>query len=176
MAGIVVVLVIAAVGGYLALSSGSGPAYTTSTPTTAQTTAYSTTIAPSGNVTTSAKQATSTIQYNTTTTPHAVNVGNSPAYGQYLENATGFTLYTYSSDTPNSGTSACNSGCAAAWPPFYAASVPSFLNASNFATITRTGGSKQTTYKGWPLYLYIEDHQAGQINGNNVGGFKVAVK
>jgi predicted lipoprotein with Yx(FWY)xxD motif len=100
----------------------------------------------------------------------------SAAIGNYLANSTGFTLYIYSKDTPNSGNSSCYSTCATNWPPFYSANivVPSGLNASDFGTITRTGGSKQTTYNGYPLYYFIGDHAAGQTNGQNLVGFKVA--
>jgi predicted lipoprotein with Yx(FWY)xxD motif len=62
------------------------------------------------------------------------------------------------------------------WPVFYAANIsaPQGLNASDFGTITRSDGKQQTTYKGYPLYFFIGDHKPGDINGNNVGGFKLA--
>ena len=88
------------------------------------------------------------------------------------------TLYTYSSDIQNNGASACYSSCATNWPPFYTdtLSLPSQLNPSDFSVIQRTDGSKQITYKGYPLYLFIGDQKAGDVNGNNVGGFIVATK
>jgi predicted lipoprotein with Yx(FWY)xxD motif len=36
------------------------------------------------------------------------------------------------------------------------------------ATITRTGGSRQLTYNGHPLYTYIGDSAPGQARGNNL--------
>ena len=103
-------------------------------------------------------------------------IETSASAGSYLANSRGFTLYTYTNDVPNSGSSTCYSSCAANWPIFYAAtvSIPPGLNASDFSVITRTDGTTQTTYKGYPLYFFAADHNPGEINGNNVGGFKVA--
>ncbi len=52
--------------------------------------------------------------------------------------------------------STCNDDCAKMWMPFYVEdlTLPESLNPSNFATIERADGSKQTTFKSWPLYLY----------------------
>ncbi|NYT01367.1 MAG: hypothetical protein GKC10_01205 [Methanosarcinales archaeon] len=89
--------------------------------------------------------------------------------GMYLTNETGFSLYYFQNDASVSG-SACNQECAAIWPPFYAENitVPLELNASDFSTIARDDGSPQTTYRGWPLYLYAEDKMPGDILGQGV--------
>ena len=60
----------------------------------------------------------------------------------------------------------------AAWPIFNSSNIaaPSSLTASDFASIIRGDGLKQTTYKGWPLYYYTLDKVAGEFNGNGVGG------
>jgi predicted lipoprotein with Yx(FWY)xxD motif len=105
-------------------------------------------------------------------TNYSVNVAYNPTVGNYLTNSTGWSLYMYTPDKPNSGNSSCYGGCATAWPPFYAGSnltLPSSLKASNFGTINRTGGGKQTTYLGSPLYYYAYDTSAGDISGQNVG-------
>jgi predicted lipoprotein with Yx(FWY)xxD motif len=101
----------------------------------------------------------------------SIGVSYKSTIGAYLTNGTGWTLYIFLKDTPNNGTSACNGKCAATWPPFYAANlqVPAGLNASLFGTITRTDGTKQTTYDGWPLYHFAPDKAAGQTNGQGVG-------
>jgi predicted lipoprotein with Yx(FWY)xxD motif len=54
---------------------------------------------------------------------------------------------------------------------FYAATVtvPAGLSAADFGTVTRTDGSKQTTYKGWPLYYWQKDAKAGDMTGEGVG-------
>jgi predicted lipoprotein with Yx(FWY)xxD motif len=87
----------------------------------------------------------------------------------YLTDSKGMTLYYYTKDAD--GQSACYGGCAAAWPIFYAptVAVPSALNAGDFGTITRTDGSKQTTYMGWPLYYWAKDAKAGDMTGEGVG-------
>lgn len=117
---------------------------------------------------------TSTVRPNPTA--YSVVVMSSASVGNYLANSTGFALYIYTKDSPGSGTSSCYSTCAANWPAFYSANllVQPGLNASQFSTITRTDGSKQTTYKGYPLYYFRGDYASGQVNGQNVFGFKVA--
>ena len=142
------------------------------TPTTTAIASYTTT--PTSSVPPQTSVATSTVRQNSTA--YDVIVMNSASVGNYLANSTGFALYIYTKDTPNSGNSSCYSTCAANWPPFYSANilVQPGLNVSKFGTITRTGGSKQTTYKGYPLYYFIGDHASGQLNGQNVVGFKAA--
>jgi predicted lipoprotein with Yx(FWY)xxD motif len=87
----------------------------------------------------------------------------------YLTDSKGMTLYYYTKD--NEGTSVCYGGCATAWPIFYAenVSVPSTLKASDFGSITRTDGTKQTTYMGWPLYYWQRDTKSGDMTGEGVG-------
>jgi predicted lipoprotein with Yx(FWY)xxD motif len=87
----------------------------------------------------------------------------------YLTDSKGMTLYYYTKDAD--GNSACSGGCAGAWPVFYAANVtvPSSLKASDFGTITRADGGKQTTYMGWPLYYWAKDAKAGDMTGEGIG-------
>ncbi len=94
------------------------------------------------------------------TAPNGVN---------YLTDAKGMTLYYYTKDAD--GQSACYGGCATAWPIFYTdtIAVPENLKASDFGTITRTDGTKQTTYLGWPLYYWQKDAKSGDMTGEGVG-------
>ena len=62
-----------------------------------------------------------------------------------LTNAKGFTLYSFAPDTPAS------------------LGLPGTVG-----TITRTGGARQRTYNGHPLYTYIGDTAPGQARGNNL--------
>jgi predicted lipoprotein with Yx(FWY)xxD motif len=86
----------------------------------------------------------------------------------------GMTVYNFSSDTANSGTSACSGGCAAKWPPL---TVPAGTTpgpgtgaTGTLGTITRADtGALQVTYNGLPLYFYSGDHAAGDTNGNYPG-------
>ena len=107
----------------------------------------------------------------TNTTQYSVNITSKAGIGSYLTNATGFTLYTFSRDTQNSGASACTGSCAGKWPAFYVSSLtlPSGLSASSFTVITRSDGSKQLAYDGWPLYYYFNDMSPGETSGQGVG-------
>jgi predicted lipoprotein with Yx(FWY)xxD motif len=174
---VVVILVIIVVGAVVVLTGGMHSSSSTSSIGSTPVPTLSGTNTPS--VTSSASTtvaATSTVMAENTS--YTVELKNSSTLGLYLANGTGFTLYTYTNDVPNSGASACGSGCIGAWPAFYTATLvlAPGLNASSFNTITRSGGAMQLTYKGWPLYLFVGDHQAGQISGNGVNGFKLATK
>jgi predicted lipoprotein with Yx(FWY)xxD motif len=83
-----------------------------------------------------------------------------------LTNAQGFTLYSFAPDTPT--TSKCYGSCAAYWPPVTGTAPASRSLPGRIGTITRTGGSRQLTYNGHPLYTYIGDTAPGQAKGNNL--------
>ena len=83
-----------------------------------------------------------------------------------LTNAKGFTLYSFAPDTASS--SKCYGACAAYWPPVTGTSAAGHGLPGKTATITRTGGSRQLTYNGHPLYTYIGDSAPGQARGNNL--------
>jgi predicted lipoprotein with Yx(FWY)xxD motif len=99
---------------------------------------------------------------------YTVNVTTNKFLGNYLVNQSGFALYYFSDDSSGNGASTCYDDCANKWPPFYAETitVSDSLRPVDFATITRTDGSKQTTFKGWPLYLSSRDEAAGDVFGN----------
>lgn len=102
---------------------------------------------------------------------YTVNIATDQALGTFLVDGVGMTLYTFASDVPGNGTSACSGGCAERWPPFFAPEiwVPEGLNQTEFQGITREDGSIQTTYKGWPLYYYFEDQAPGDAKGQGLG-------
>jgi predicted lipoprotein with Yx(FWY)xxD motif len=83
-----------------------------------------------------------------------------------LTNAKGFTLYSFAPDTPT--TSKCYGSCAAYWPPVTGTAAGSPGLSGRISAITRTGGSRQLTYNGHPLYTYIGDTAPGQARGNNL--------
>jgi predicted lipoprotein with Yx(FWY)xxD motif len=83
-----------------------------------------------------------------------------------LTNARGFTLYWFVPDTPT--TSKCYGSCAAYWPPLTSTAAASPGLPGRIGTITRTGGSRQLSYNGHPLYTYIGDSAPGQAKGNNL--------
>jgi predicted lipoprotein with Yx(FWY)xxD motif len=98
----------------------------------------------------------------------SIQVRTGPNGVNYLTDDGGMTLYYYTLDT--NGQSACYGGCAKAWPSFNAGSVAVSdpLMASDFGTVTRTDGSTQTTYKGWPLYYWYQDKKPGDMAGEGV--------
>lgn len=86
--------------------------------------------------------------------------------GGVLTNPAGMTLYVFDKDMAGSGKSACNGECAQKWPPLTAAA--SDKASGDYAVITRDDGSKQWTYKGKPLYLWIKDTKPGDMTGDGV--------
>ena len=88
----------------------------------------------------------------------AVDLGQNEPLGSFLVDDKGMTLYLFTKDTPN--TSVCYDKCATAWPPLLTTGAPvagEGLDASKLSTTTRTDGSVQATYNGWPLYYYASD-------------------
>jgi predicted lipoprotein with Yx(FWY)xxD motif len=54
----------------------------------------------------------------------------------------------------------CYGACAEAWPPFFAKGRPqagSGVQQSLLGTIRRRDGRRQVTYRGHPLYFYVDD-------------------
>jgi predicted lipoprotein with Yx(FWY)xxD motif len=95
--------------------------------------------------------------------------------GSILVDSTGRTLYLFKADVGM--TSACTGACATAWPPLLSASAPTAgtgLTASKLATITRSGGKRQVTYNGHPVYLYVGDKKPGDVSGQGVTAFGAA--
>lgn len=100
-----------------------------------------------------------------------VNVSESTA-GSILVDSQGRSLYLFTSDTQNSGTSTCSGDCLTNWPPLLSLDAPvagDGVDATMLSTITRDDGTTQVTYNGWPLYLYSGDTAPGDINGQGVG-------
>lgn len=88
--------------------------------------------------------------------------------GNYIVDDKGSTLYFFTKDIM--GDSKCTGNCLNSWPIFYheKITVSSGLISSDFGTITRDDGKKQTTYKGWPLYYFSSDVNPGDIKGEGV--------
>lgn len=93
----------------------------------------------------------------------------------------GHTLYVFASDPQKKST--CYDTCAKFWPPRLVASgthprtnIPGVPG--TFGVITRTDGKQQLTYDGAPLYTFLEDKKAGDMNGQGAfasGGYWWAV-
>lgn len=108
----------------------------------------------------------------------------------YITDKNGMALYTFDKDSTNvsrctgkQDTKPLNS-CEARWPVFYASelgTLPAGTKASDFGTIDRPSdtlkdangnplATKQTTYKGLPLYYWFKDAKAGDVKGDWVSG------
>ena len=106
------------------------------------------------------------------TGPATVEVSESAEFGPILVDAEGMSLYLFTNDTQNSGTSTCVDDCLANWPPLLTDGDPvagEGVDETLLGTITRDDGTTQVTYNGWPLYYYAEDTAAGDTNGQGVG-------
>jgi predicted lipoprotein with Yx(FWY)xxD motif len=92
--------------------------------------------------------------------------------GTYLTDASGKSLYLFASDTSTMST--CSGACATAWPPLTttsAATAGSGVTATDLGTLSRSGGTKQVTFNGHPLYYFEGDTAAGQTNGQGSSAF-----
>jgi len=89
--------------------------------------------------------------------------------GAYLTDGKGMALYLFTKD--GADRESCQGQCLANWPLFHSESllIPSSLNKADFGVFTRADGSKQLTYKGWPLYYWSKDAKPGDVTGQHVG-------
>ena len=92
--------------------------------------------------------------------------------GIWLTNSAGRALYIYTKDKGT--TSECYGACATAWPPLTTTGKVTisgkFVASKDLGLTTRTGGVKQVTYGGHPLYYFSGDKGPGQTNGEGVEG------
>ncbi len=109
---------------------------------------------------------------------YEITAANVSGLGKVLVNGRGYTLYLYVPDN-HSSHSTCSGPCAAAWPPVTLPSGVSSpqagrgVNSSLLGVTTRSDGSRQVTYNGWPLYRWVNDPSPGQATGQaifNLGG------
>jgi len=90
--------------------------------------------------------------------------------GKILVDGKGMTLYMYTKDTQGSNASTCSGGCLTAWPALLGKPTKGDgADDSKLGSFTRTDGSVQATYNGWPLYYYAKDTKVGDVTGQNVG-------
>ena len=94
------------------------------------------------------------------------------AKGEVFTDAKGMSLYTFDKD--EGGMSACYDDCAVNWPPLIAAADA--VADAEYGLTDRTDGTKQWTYDGKPLYLWIKDQKPGDMTGDGVKGVWHVVK
>jgi predicted lipoprotein with Yx(FWY)xxD motif len=87
-----------------------------------------------------------------------------------VASSNGMTVYTFTKDTKDSGTSACTGGCIETWPALTVAAGTTPAGGAGvtgtLGTITREDdGTLQVTYNGLPLYFFKNDKAPGDSNG-----------
>jgi predicted lipoprotein with Yx(FWY)xxD motif len=92
--------------------------------------------------------------------------------GTFLVGTNGRTLYLFEKDKSKKST--CSGDCATAWPPLLTSGKPKAAGkakASLLGTTKRSDGTTQVTYKGHPVYYFVQDKKAGDTKGEGVNGF-----
>lgn len=95
----------------------------------------------------------------------AVSTTKNPTLGTIL--VSGKTVYTLKASK-----TACSTQCLKIWPALMLpkgvtkATAGMGVSASKLGTVKRSGGALQVTYSGKPLYFFVGDASAGQVNGN----------
>ncbi len=128
--------------------------------------------------TTQATQATTPTTVAQTTTTQAAGVVKATAnakFGTILTDSAGKALYTFDRDT--SATSTCTANCAVTWPALLlpaggSAAIPNPPGVTGTLTGSPRpdGNGTQVVWNGKPLYRYSGDPNAGDTNGDGVGG------
>jgi predicted lipoprotein with Yx(FWY)xxD motif len=100
---------------------------------------------------------------------YSVGLGTDAKLGNYLVDSKGMSLYYFDKDPK--GSSVCSGDCLVKWPVFHVDSyvLPKGIAAADFGEITRADGTKQTTFKGYPLYYFFQDTSLGEIKGQAAG-------
>lgn len=100
---------------------------------------------------------------------YTIALGTEAKLGNYLVDSNGVSLYYFDKDV--SGASSCSGQCLVKWPAFHADTIvtPKGLDKKDFGEITREDGTKQTTFKGYPLYYYVDDKNRGDLKGQTLG-------
>jgi len=97
----------------------------------------------------------------------------SSRFGRILVDGRGHALYLFTRDRRNQS-SRCYGDCATAWPPFLTTGKPragAGTTSRLLGTKRRRDGSMQVTYRGRPLYFYVDDRKPGQILCHDVVEF-----
>ncbi|MET7486305.1 hypothetical protein [Streptomyces sp. NPDC005538] len=112
---------------------------------------------------TSAPAAASSAQSGTTTALAAEAVKGG---GDVVTDDKGMTLYRYDKDEPSPSKWTCSGECTKTWIPVIVQNAvqTTGVEKSLLGTVHRSGQT-QLTLGGWPLYRYVGDTAAGQLNG-----------
>lgn len=115
---------------------------------------------------------------STTTSSNAQNVSRtsssaatvktaSSSQGTILVDSKGMTLYHLSAE--QNGKFICTTtACTGIWHPLTVSAGATPEGASSLSTVKRPDGTTQVTYKGEPLYTFVQDQQAGDTKGQGI--------
>ncbi len=80
----------------------------------------------------------------------------------------GMTLYTFDPDSTSQ--SNCYDACAKAWPPMTLTADQATRATGDFSVSKRKDGTLQLNFFTHPVYTYVGDKKAGDMNGDGLGG------
>ena len=93
------------------------------------------------------------------------------ALGTFLTGEDGKTLYFFAKDTAP-GATVCSGGCADNWPAFKLEGAESIAAGTGvtgvLASFPLGDGTAQVTFDGRPLYYFVGDAAAGDVNGQGL--------
>ena len=99
--------------------------------------------------------------------------------GTFLTGEDGKALYFFAKDTIPGVSTCTDEECVDEWPPYLLEPderlTPTEDVTGVVSTITREDGGVQVTYDGRPLYYFKDDTEAGQVTGQGVDEFFVAL-
>jgi len=122
----------------------------------------------SSNTTSSAASTQPAAQTSTEASSAVVKSASNSTLGTILVNGQGLTLYHLSAE--QNGKFICtSSACTSVWHPLTVASgsAPSG-EVGSLGTVKRPDGTLQVTYKGMPLYTFVQDRQSGEVKGQGI--------
>jgi predicted lipoprotein with Yx(FWY)xxD motif len=91
-------------------------------------------------------------------------------YGPIVVSADGYAVYMSDSDDQNPPKSVCYTACTKKWIPLLTSgevTLDDAIPSGAVGTLKRWDGGTQLTLRGWPLYLFVNDKQPGDITGHN---------
>ena len=157
-----------------ASSAASGPATPTSTAASSATAAATATKTAKGSASAKAHKSVAPLpsggDQSIPPVGTTVMIVQKSAIGYVLAEANHQVVYTYSKDKKG-GTPTCTGTCAATWIPATGTpqAGPADVFPGQFGLVTRSDGSKQITYNGYPLYL-LKGAQPLTTTGNGMDG------
>jgi predicted lipoprotein with Yx(FWY)xxD motif len=107
----------------------------------------------------------------TASAPVVLFIAVEPAYGHFLVESNGMTLYAFTGD--EAGQSNCDPACMQTWTPLISAERATGDMDVQLTLIGSTplaDGSLMVTYNDMPLYRFTGDRIPGDINGQGIDG------